>query len=81
MEQSPTNRVTFHLRIVNLLAILLITDSVLANHAINVTLTKGPNMMIMFGFEVRLQSIISYVILTNFSIVHYINMFYFISHW
>ncbi|KAI7893950.1 uncharacterized protein EV154DRAFT_438868 [Mucor mucedo] len=51
MEQSPTNRVTFHLRIVNLLAILLIIDSVLANHAINVTLTKGPNMMIMFGFE------------------------------
>lgn len=53
MEQSPTNRVTFHLRIVNLLAILLIIDSVLANHAINVTLTKGPNMMIMFGFEVK----------------------------
>lgn len=52
MEQSPTNRVSFHIRIVNLLAILLMIDSVLANHAINVTLTKGPNMMIMFGFEV-----------------------------
>jgi hypothetical protein len=51
MEQSPTNRVTFHVRIVNLLALLLMTDTLLANHAINVTLTKGPNMMIMFGFE------------------------------
>jgi hypothetical protein len=52
MEQSPANRVTFHVRIINLLAILLLTDSLLANHAIQVTLTKGPNMMIMFGFEV-----------------------------
>lgn len=53
MEQSPTNRVTFHVRIVNLLALLLIIDALLANHAIHVTLTKGPNMMIMFGFEVN----------------------------
>lgn len=53
MEQSPTNRYTFHIRIVNLLALLLIIDSLLANHAIHVTLTKGPNMMIMFGFEVK----------------------------
>ncbi|KAL9547556.1 hypothetical protein PS6_007074 [Mucor atramentarius] len=51
MEQSPANRVTFHVRMVNLLAILLLIDSLLANHAIHVTLTKGPNMMIMFGFE------------------------------
>jgi hypothetical protein len=57
MEQSPTNRVTFHVRIVNLLALLLITDSLLANHAIHVTLTKGPNMMIMFGFEVRIRTV------------------------
>ncbi|KAI8639723.1 hypothetical protein BD408DRAFT_471436 [Parasitella parasitica] len=51
MEQSPANRVVFHVRIINLLAILLLVDSLLANHAIHVTLTKGPNMMIMFGFE------------------------------
>ncbi|KAK4512290.1 uncharacterized protein ATC70_002987 [Mucor velutinosus] len=51
MEQSPANRVTFHVRMINLLAILLLIDSLLANHAIHVTLTKGPNMMIMFGFE------------------------------
>ncbi|KAL9559232.1 hypothetical protein MBANPS3_000499 [Mucor bainieri] len=51
MEQSPANRVRFHVRMVNLLGILLLIDSLLANHAIHVTLTKGPNMMIMFGFE------------------------------
>ncbi|KAF1800743.1 hypothetical protein V8B55DRAFT_1533240 [Mucor lusitanicus] len=51
MEQSPANRVTFHVRMINLLALLLLIDSLLANHAIHVTLTKGPNMMIMFGFE------------------------------
>lgn len=52
MEQSPTNRVVFHVRMVNLLGLLLLVDGLLANHAINVTMTKGPNMMIMFGFEV-----------------------------
>lgn len=57
MEQSPTNRYTFHIRIVNLLALLLIIDSLLANHAIHVTLTKGPNMMIMFGFEVKFSTL------------------------
>lgn len=61
MEQSPTNRVTFHVRIVNLLALLFMIDSLLARHAIQVTLTKeGPNMMVMFGFEVN-TSILFYV--------------------
>ncbi|KAI8147015.1 hypothetical protein BJV82DRAFT_508777 [Fennellomyces sp. T-0311] len=51
MEQSPSSRITFHVRMVNLMALLLIVDCVLAQHAINVTLTKGANMMVMFGFE------------------------------
>lgn len=52
MEQSPSHRVSFHVRMINLMALLLIIDCVLAQHAINVTMRKGPNMMIMFGFEV-----------------------------
>lgn len=52
MEQAPNNRVSFHVRMINLMALLLIVDVVLANHAIGVTMTKGPNMMVMFGFEV-----------------------------
>ncbi|CDH56792.1 zinc finger protein [Lichtheimia corymbifera JMRC:FSU:9682] len=51
MEQSPSHRVSFHVRMINLMALLLIVDCVLAQHAINVTMRKGPNMMIMFGFE------------------------------
>ncbi|KAL0076647.1 hypothetical protein J3Q64DRAFT_1811371 [Phycomyces blakesleeanus] len=51
MEQSPSHRMTFHVRMVNLMALLLLIDILLACHAINVTITKGPNMMIMFGFE------------------------------
>ncbi|KAI9483590.1 MAG: hypothetical protein EXX96DRAFT_479553 [Benjaminiella poitrasii] len=51
MEQTPANGIGFHVRIINLLHILLLVDLLLANHAINVTLIKGPNMMIMFGFE------------------------------
>ncbi|KAI8993321.1 hypothetical protein BDB01DRAFT_715922 [Pilobolus umbonatus] len=51
MEQSPTYSITFHVRIVSLLVILSLVDSFLANHAVNITLAEGPNMMIMFGFE------------------------------
>ncbi|KAI7871734.1 hypothetical protein BDF14DRAFT_1873318 [Spinellus fusiger] len=51
MEQSPSHRVTFHVRIVSLMSLLLLIDVALALHAINGTITKGPNMMIMFGFE------------------------------
>ncbi|KAI8378430.1 hypothetical protein BD560DRAFT_390366 [Blakeslea trispora] len=51
MEQSPTNRFTFHVRMANLLALLLTIDVMLATNAIHVTMVKGPTMMIMFGFE------------------------------
>ncbi|RCH89324.1 E3 ubiquitin-protein ligase hrd1 [Rhizopus stolonifer] len=51
MEQSPVLYSTFHIRIVSLLTLLLTIDTVLANHAIHATMTKGPSMMIMFGFE------------------------------
>ncbi|OBZ85157.1 E3 ubiquitin-protein ligase HRD1 [Choanephora cucurbitarum] len=51
MEQTPTNRLAFHVRIANLLTLLLIIDVLLATNAIQVTIVKGPTMMIMFGFE------------------------------
>lgn len=53
MEQSPTHQLSFHVRMVNLMALLFIIDAVLAQYAISVTMVKGPNMMVMFGFEVR----------------------------
>ncbi|KAG0166495.1 E3 ubiquitin-protein ligase hrd1 [Apophysomyces sp. BC1015] len=51
MEQTPANRVAFHARMVNLMILLLLIDVLLAHHAVDVTMIKGPNMMIMFGFE------------------------------
>lgn len=53
MEQAPSNRMVFHIRIVNLMIILFILDYSLANHAIFSTIEKGPSMLIMFGFEVK----------------------------
>ena len=61
MEQSPSNRVSFHVRMVNLMALLFIIDCVLAQHAINITLTKGPNMMVMFGFEVKIYLLVFFL--------------------
>ncbi|KAG1429370.1 hypothetical protein G6F59_002897 [Rhizopus arrhizus] len=51
MEQAPVLRNSFHVRIASLLTLLLAIDTILANHAIHATLTKGPSVMIMFGFE------------------------------
>jgi hypothetical protein len=53
MEQAPVLRNSFHVRIASLLTLLLAIDTILANHAIHATLTKGPSVMIMFGFEVK----------------------------
>lgn len=53
MEQAPVLRNSFHVRIASLLTLLLLIDTILANHAIHATLTKGPSVMIMFGFEVK----------------------------
>ncbi|KAI9268763.1 hypothetical protein BY458DRAFT_436799 [Sporodiniella umbellata] len=51
MEQSPVLRTTFHARIVSLMSLLLTIDTVLANHAIRVSMLKKPSMMVMFAFE------------------------------
>jgi hypothetical protein len=51
MSQSFTQQLSFHIRMVNLMALLFIIDAVLAHYAISVTMVKGPNMMVMFGFE------------------------------
>ncbi|KAI8381165.1 uncharacterized protein BYT42DRAFT_495224 [Radiomyces spectabilis] len=51
MDQSPSNQAAFHIRIINLMTILLIVDSLFASHAINTTMTNGANTMVMFGFE------------------------------
>ncbi|CEG80285.1 hypothetical protein RMATCC62417_14645 [Rhizopus microsporus] len=62
MEQSPIRQASFHIRILNLLALLLVIDTAMANHALHVTLTKGPSMMIMFGFE---YTILIFVIIST----------------
>ncbi|KAG1180510.1 hypothetical protein G6F70_007043 [Rhizopus microsporus] len=62
MEQSPIRQASFHIRILNLLALLLVIDIAMANHALHVTLTKGPSMMIMFGFE---YTILIFVIIST----------------
>ncbi|ORZ11572.1 hypothetical protein BCR42DRAFT_332576 [Absidia repens] len=61
MEQTPSHGTVFHMRMVNMMLLLFLLDYSLASHAIHATWTKGPNMMIMFGFEytIMLCSILS----------------------
>jgi len=52
MEQSPEIPLSFHIRIVSMIAILVSLDILLVLHAVDMVTLRGPNMMIMFGFEV-----------------------------
>ncbi|CAG8625954.1 11462_t:CDS:10 [Ambispora leptoticha] len=51
MEQLRVVRFSFHLRMVALMEILCAVDFILVFYAVDVTMKKGPNMMIMFAFE------------------------------
>jgi hypothetical protein len=54
MEQTPAVPLNFHVRMVSLMSVLLVIDCRLASRAISTIMVKGPNMMIMFGFEVSI---------------------------
>ncbi|KAI8575763.1 hypothetical protein K450DRAFT_136014 [Umbelopsis ramanniana AG] len=51
MEQTPAVPANFHARMISLMSALLVIDCRLASRAISTIMVKGPNMMIMFGFE------------------------------
>ncbi|RUP06386.1 hypothetical protein BC936DRAFT_140314 [Jimgerdemannia flammicorona] len=61
MEQSPAVPASFHARMISLMGILCAVDCTLTHQAATVTIQRGPNMMIMFGFEYAIlaSSIIS----------------------
>ncbi|CAO3569066.1 unnamed protein product [Mortierella alpina] len=54
MEQSPEIPLSFHVRMVTMIAILVTLDVLLVLHSVELVTLKGPNMMIMFGFEYTL---------------------------
>ncbi|RKO83984.1 hypothetical protein BDK51DRAFT_26157, partial [Blyttiomyces helicus] len=51
MEQSPNLTLGFHVRMVTIMGLLMVTDLALVGYAIDYTLRVGPTMMIIFGFE------------------------------
>ncbi|KAG0300723.1 E3 ubiquitin-protein ligase hrd1 [Dissophora globulifera] len=54
MEQSPEIPLSFHIRMVTIMMLLVSLDVLLVFHAVSVFNFRGPNMMIMFGFEYTL---------------------------
>ncbi|KAG0342850.1 E3 ubiquitin-protein ligase hrd1 [Podila humilis] len=54
MEQSPEIPMSFHIRMVTMIALLVTIDVLMVMHAATEVMTKEPNMMIMFGFEYML---------------------------
>jgi hypothetical protein len=71
MDQTPNHGRLFHGRMVSMMVLLFLLDYSLALHAIQATWTKGPNMMIMFGFEVStfISLFLSFNILTTFMLI------------
>jgi hypothetical protein len=55
MEQFTTIPWHFHVRMVSAMLMFLAADASLVSHAIDYTIRQGASMMIMFGFEVRVN--------------------------
>ncbi|XP_063627932.1 E3 ubiquitin-protein ligase synoviolin B [Cydia splendana] len=51
MERSPVIGWVFHVRILTLLMLLAQADLYFINHAYQVTISKGPSVQLVFGFE------------------------------
>lgn len=51
MERSPVIGYLFHARAIGLLGVLGLMDYMMISHAYYSTLTKGPSVQLVFGFE------------------------------
>ncbi len=51
MERSPSISMLFHVRVVSLNLLLALLDVQFILHAYTSTLTKGPSVQLVFGFE------------------------------
>ncbi|CAG8517551.1 2603_t:CDS:10 [Diversispora eburnea] len=69
MEQSPAVPTSFHFRMISLMEILCITDVMFVRHAVNVTMRDGPNMMVMFAFEVGYSILGATIVSTVFKYI------------
>ncbi|KAF9581010.1 E3 ubiquitin-protein ligase hrd1 [Lunasporangiospora selenospora] len=57
MEQSPEIPLSFHVRMVTMITMLVSLDILMILHAVEMFSAKGPNMMIMFAFEIHIYHI------------------------
>src|SRR4051794_7728809 len=53
MEQAPNPSIGWHIRMQAITGILTLIDLSMVVYAAQYTVTRGPTMMIIFGFEVR----------------------------
>lgn len=58
MEQSPSISVTFHLRMWFAMALMLATDILFTVYSVLYTVKNGPSMMILFGFEYSILTVV-----------------------
>ncbi len=66
MEQMTDLNATFHIRMASILSLLSLVDAVFLTVTVTSILTKGPDMMLVFAFEVGSPiSIYSSVITLN----------------
>ena len=51
MEQSPTSTRLQHVRVCSLVAVLVTLDVAFLSYAVSHTLSRGPSVLLLFGFE------------------------------
>lgn len=69
MERSPVIGFLFHMRILSLLMLLAHLDFYFIIHAYQVTMTKGPSVQLVFGFEYAILVIMIVNILIKVSVL------------
>ncbi|CAL8110748.1 unnamed protein product [Orchesella dallaii] len=73
MERSPVITWVFHVRVLSLLSLLLISDLYFVNAAYHSTMTKGASVQLVFGFEYAILTTIVMNTLAKY-IFHVIDM-------
>ena len=68
MERSPSISILFHIRVISLAILLASVDMLSISHAFHSTVTKGPSVQLVFGFEyailltIVINTVVKYVL-------------------
>ncbi|KAI9143300.1 hypothetical protein BKA69DRAFT_1063400 [Paraphysoderma sedebokerense] len=73
IEQSPVTQISFHIKLASFMCFLFGVDTAFSTHAVQIIMDKGPNVMLLFGFEYTILSSTMVVTFAKY-ILHILDM-------